>query len=88
MILQVWCVRDKAVGAYMAPFYARSRGEALRSFMDASADANRFAKHAPDYDLYYLGTFDDATGLFVQGADNPERVMNALEVNPHEISSD
>jgi len=81
MILQIYSVYDKAVGAYLQPFYARSRGEAIRSFMDAcNNEKHQFATSPADYQLMYLGLWDDDSGLFSLGNNTgPESVISALE---------
>lgn len=80
MKLQVYSVYDKAVNGFLPPFYVRSKGEAIRSFTDAANDAaHQFHKHAMDYVLMYLGTFDDGAGVFEQPA-HTERVVTAQEV--------
>lgn len=78
MILQCYSVHDKAVGAFLQPFYMRSRGEAIRSFMDAvNAENSQFARNAGDYELYQCGEWEDGTGIF--SSHPPERVISALE---------
>lgn len=82
MINHAYTVRDKAVGAFLPIFFVRSRGEAVRSFSDAVNDPGKpFNKHAGDFDLWYLGTFDDATGaLALPDGGAPERVAGAIDV--------
>lgn len=64
MIMYFFTVYDKKVGAFMPPFQMRSRGEAIRSFMDAVNDeAHQFHKHAGDYELFQCGAFDDVEGV-------------------------
>lgn len=76
--IQIFSVLDKAVGAFLPPFYARSRGEALRSFTETSNDEkHQFNRHAADFVLYYFGEFDDASGMFATR--EPERVVSAME---------
>lgn len=78
MKLLCFSVLDKAVGAYLPPFYSRSKGEAIRSFNDAAwDDKHQFAKHAADYILYECGSFDDHTGIFA--CIEPARVISAQE---------
>lgn len=56
-------VYDRKVEAFLPIFFARSKGEALRSLGDAATDPNhQFAKHAADYILYQVCVFDDQTG--------------------------
>jgi len=78
MKLFVFTVLDNAVGAYLPPFYARSRGEAIRSFTEAAnAPDHNFKKNSRDYVLYELGSFDDVSGMFDTG--EPDRVLAAAE---------
>lgn len=77
MKMIVFSVLDKAVGAFLPPFYCRSQGEALRSFAEAANDPKRFQKYASDYVLMRLGEYDDGSGLFSCG--EPIRVVSALE---------
>lgn len=79
MILQVYSVYDKAVNAFMQPFYARSAGEAIRSFTELANDgATNVSRYPLDYVLFRLGDFDDNSGLFTSG--EPARLVGASEV--------
>lgn len=63
MNLILVAVKDNALQAYQSVFNVRAEGEAIRNFQDALNDPNgRLQKHADDYDLYVLGTWDDTTG--------------------------
>lgn len=67
MLYMVLCVRDRAADVFGQPHFATSVGAAIRGFSDEinrDAENNVFAKHPDDFDLYKLGTFDDATGSF------------------------
>lgn len=77
MKLLVCSVYDKAVGAFLQPFYCRAVGEAVRSFTEACNDPQRFGRHAADYYLVKLGEFDDNSGLFDCG--EPSRIISAVE---------
>lgn len=78
MKMYVFSVFDKAVGAFLQPFFVRSRGEALRSFTDAVNDPkSQFHNHLLDYTLVCHGEFDDGSGLFSSG--EPERIVSAVE---------
>ena len=81
-IYQVVSVRDDAVQAFNRPFYTVSVGQAHRSFSDEvnrKADDNPMFKHASDFSLWHLGSFDDETGRFVQ-FDLAIRLCNAGDV--------
>lgn len=59
MLLKMFCVRDTKAEAYDRPFYAESRGTAIRSFGDAANDSSHpFNKHPEDYVLFELGEYD------------------------------
>lgn len=90
MKMEVFTVYDKAVLAYMQPFYARHVGEAIRSFTElANNPETNVGRHPTDFTLFHLGRYDDGTGLFEGNA--PARVIDASEVvrdaaigpNPH-----
>lgn len=78
MKLMVFTVLDKAVQAYMQPFFCRTRGEAVRSFTDAVNDVkSNFNRHAADYTLMAVGEFDDQSGVFTSV--EPVRIIGAVE---------
>jgi len=82
MIHQVFTVCDRAVGAFLKPFFVRSKGEAVRSFMEACKDAgHEFSRNAKDYELFFVGEFDDVSGMLVPMAE-PECVMRAIDILP------
>lgn len=79
MRLYAFSVRDEAVEGFLPPFFARSKGEAIRSFSDAVMQPDhQFARHKDHYILYTLGYFDDVAGVFAPT--EPIRVLSALEV--------
>lgn len=79
MIVQVMCVYDSAADAYNQPFYTNAIGQAIRSFSDSCSDKNHaFYKHAKDFYLYHLGTFDDQTGKFSM-LKEPKRISHAKD---------
>lgn len=67
MRYKVLTVRDRAADVYGQPFFTQSTGVGVRIFTDEinrnSPDNNLF-KHPEDFDLFYLGEFDDNTGEF------------------------
>nr|QJB20497.1 MAG: nonstructural protein [Microvirus sp.] len=62
MQLILFSVYDAAVGAFIMPFFLRSKGEAIRAF---SAEVNNpqsnFNKSPKDFTLFQLASFDDNT---------------------------
>lgn len=73
-------VHDKKAETYSAPFYPPSKGVAIREFIDIvnKPDENSlYYKHPDDFDLYYLGDFDDQSAKFTM-LDVPELLINGL----------
>lgn len=67
MLLQIVCVRDRAVNAFGQPQFVVSIGGATRSFTDEvnRADVNNpMHKHPEDFEFYHLGTYDDGDAKF------------------------
>lgn len=65
MILKVFCVFDSKVEAYMAPFFLRSKGEAIRAFSDMAKDNNtNVGRYPDDFSLFELGEYDDSSAKF------------------------
>lgn len=67
MKYNVFAVKDRAIPAYGTPYYAASVGSAIRGFSDEvnrKEPNNQLAAHPDDFDLYHLGTFDDAFAKF------------------------
>lgn len=62
-MLQIFAIFDAAAEVYMRPFYAQSRGEAIRAFSDLVDDQEHpIGKHPEDYSLFVVGSFDPQTG--------------------------
>lgn len=76
MITKCYSVFDKAVGAFMLPFHARSHGEAKRMFVSSARE--HFVHNSRDYDLCYLCEFNDLTGEY--GIDPAEKLTVPLKI--------
>lgn len=63
MVHKIFTIRDAKGEFYTQPFIKKTHGEAERDFRmlvnDEKSQINQFPE---DYDLYYLGTFDDESG--------------------------
>lgn len=76
-MLMAFSVYDAKAEAFLRPFFAETRGLALRSFRDAANDPqSEMCKHAADYTLFRIGVFEVATGK-LEGC-TPEGLGNAL----------
>lgn len=79
MLMKVFSVYDSAAGAYLQPFFMASRGQAIRAFTDLVNDVSHsFSKHADDYTLFELGTYDDASGK-IASHETPQSLGVAIE---------
>lgn len=75
MRYKICVVRDRALDAYGVPLFVASKGQAIRSFSDEvnREDAsNSLHKHPEDYELFYLGEYDDETATFE--AERPQQL--------------
>lgn len=76
---KAFAVYDTQVGAFLAPFFLQTAGQAVRSFMDASKDPNmEFSKHPGDYTLFELAEYDEETGKFTN-LPTPHSLGTALQ---------
>jgi len=60
-------IRDRAADVYNTPAFVPSLGVAIRSFSDEVNrvdNNNQLNKHPEDFDLFYLGEYDDSSGEF------------------------
>lgn len=65
MITKMYCVHDTAVKAFTAPHFARTHGEAERNFKHAVNDSKsgHLSANPEQFTLFYLGDYDDETGI-------------------------
>lgn len=69
MIQKMFGVYDLKACAYLQPFFSINAGSAIRAFSDAANDGKSpIAVHPSDYQLFELGSFDDATGVLLPAA--------------------
>jgi len=65
MRYKIVTVRDRALDTFGQPVFVAAIGAAVRSFGDQIKDeGSPMAKHPEDFDLYYIGEYDDQTGEF------------------------
>ena len=77
--MKMYSVYDSKAQAYGLPFHQRTNGEALRSFADLSNDnQSTVSKHPEDYTLFFLGEFDETTGI-VKSEATPSPLGKAIE---------
>jgi len=81
MILKAYSIRDAKAEVFNTPFFQKTHGEAERNFQQLVKDGKSMvAQYPEDYDLYYLGTYDDQTGT-IDPLDTPQHITKAVTVN-------
>jgi hypothetical protein len=88
MILCEYAVRDVASNVFRMNFKRPERvdgrgeifhAEAIRYFADGvKAEKSELHAHPSDFELFYLGTFDDLTGRF-ENLDVPVRISRGTD---------
>lgn len=87
MQLKMYSIRDIKGAYYNSPFFSRSHGEAERSFERVTKDPQSTINQYPaDYDLYYVGDFDDQTAM-ITPKQSPEFLINAIQFKPEKWPS-
>jgi len=80
MELKAFSIRDSKAEVFNTPFFQKTHGEAERSFRELVTDQKSMvSKYPEDYDLYYLGTYNDQNGL-ISPLDTPQHVIKAISV--------
>lgn len=65
MIMLAFSVHDSKAEVFSKPFFEVTKGTAVRAFTDAvNEEGSDFHRHADDYTLFHVGSFDDAMGMF------------------------
>lgn len=78
MLHEVYSVRDSKTEVFGQPFLQKAKGEAERSFQALANDPQTFVgKYPDDFDLYYLGQYDDHSGAF-NVLQTPKHIMKAI----------
>lgn len=80
MQLKIYSIRDSKGEIYNPPFYKKTHGEAERDFTTLCKDEkSTVAQYPEDFDLYYLGDYDDVKGT-ISSLDTPQHITKAVSV--------
>lgn len=80
MLRKIYAIRDQKVAAYEQPWFARSHGEAERSFEHhVKQPGGPYNQFPQDFDLYYLGDHDDASGV-ITALETPQFITKAIDI--------
>jgi len=81
MELKAFSIRDTKSEVFNTPFFQKTHGEAERSFRELVKNPDSMpGKYPEDYDLYYLGTYDDQNGL-ISPLPTPQHLIKAVQCN-------
>lgn len=79
MLHKVYSIRDAKAEYFTPPFYKKTHGEAERDFRTLVKDEKSTVnKYPDDYDLYYLGEYNDETGV-IKSLDTPQHILKAVQ---------
>lgn len=88
MLLKAYSIRDQKGEVFNNPFFQKTHGEAERSFKQAvNDDQTTISKYPEDFDLYYLGEYNDQTGVF-QSLDTPQHIAKAIALKIDRSTTD
>ena len=77
---KVYSVRDSKGEVFLQPFLQKTHGEAERNFKTAAMDdKSSINKYPEDFDLYFLGEFDDVEGKIIP-LDSPQHLIKAANI--------
>lgn len=77
--MKVFSVYDSKVETYSTPFFLRSKGEAMRTWVDIANDkSSDIGKHPEDYTLFEIGEWDQNTAK-IQNHNTPVSLGVAIE---------
>lgn len=78
MLLKAYSIRDSKAEVFNLPFFKHTHGEAERDFHQLVNDSQSMpGKYPDDYDLYFLGVYDDKTGK-LDFLDTPQHIQKAV----------
>lgn len=79
MKLRIYSIYDQKSEVFNTPFFQQTHGEAERSFRSAVNDEKTlFSKYPEDYDLYYIGDYDDNEGK-IKPEPSPQHMVKAIQ---------
>lgn len=82
----IFTVYDTKTEAYLIPFYMPTPSAAQRAVADILRDPeHQFSRHPADYNLFYIGDYDDQTGK-IETKQSFRNLGNLLEFLPEEIT--
>lgn len=83
---KIYSIRDAKAEVFHPPFYKKTHGEAERDFHKlVNEPNNQVSMYPDDFDLYYLGDFDDNTGK-TKPLDTPQHIQKAALIKQAQLN--
>ena len=80
MIKQIFAIRDSKAEAFHQPFYAQTKGAAIRAISDYANEPNSpLGKHPEDYMLFHIGAYHEGSGE-IRGLEQVEPIISVMEL--------
>lgn len=88
MKMQMVAIKDRALNAFMTPFFTQTVNQAIRMFQDEiNRKESPMHAHPDDYDLWHLGEWNDDTGLLVVDPDDRVELPKQLAIGKNLINT-
>lgn len=76
----MYSIRDAKTEIFYTPHFAPTHGAAERNFGSLVKDkANQIGLYPEDFDLYFIGNYDDNTGKMTP-LDTPMHIVKAIQL--------
>lgn len=87
--MRLYSIKDNKVGVFQKPFTAINNAEATRMLHTACNDDKlQLSVYPEDFDLYFIGTMNDQTGVLQAASGNgPEFVVSAVSLKKLEVKN-
>ena len=83
MLHKIYSVRDSKSQLYAKPVLGVTHGEMERAFSESvNKEGTIHNIHPQDFDLYYLGDYDDNTGKILS-LDTPQHICKGVDLQRH-----
>lgn len=88
MRLKMFCVFDAKISLFMAPFFFRATGEALRAWEGTVNDPKtQFYRYPSDFILFEIGSYEESTGQ-VEMLASKLNLGSALDFKKMDLATD
>lgn len=83
----MYSIRDDKAQLFHVPFFNKTHGEAERNFKQLLVDdKSTISKYPEDFDLYYIGEYDDNTGK-IETLATPQHIAKAINLKSQKDST-